>query len=295
MNEPIRLNPECIRCLLQSRLEQYPEDCSREKKIEYMQRVLKTLSELELHQSAPLAAREIEKIQTELFGYTFDYSETKRYFNDFILKKVPLLTERLAESNDALKLAIQYAMTGNYIDFGAVKNVNEEQLEQLIHDAEQIQVNENVYQQLKSDILSADKLVFLTDNCGEIVFDKLLISAVKKQYPHIHVTAIVRGEETGNDATIVDAEQICLFEVADVVGNGSDVLGTCMELISDEARTLIDEADVVLAKGQGNFETLYGCGKNIYYIFLCKCEMFAKRFQVPKFTGMLLHEKDVVA
>jgi uncharacterized protein with ATP-grasp and redox domains len=89
---------------------------------------------------------------------------------------------------------------------------------------------------------------------------------------------------------MVDAEQVNMFEVADVIGNGSDVLGTCMELISDEARTLIHEADVVLSKGQGNFETLYGCGKNIFYIFLCKCEMFARRFGVPRFTGMLMRE-----
>jgi uncharacterized protein with ATP-grasp and redox domains len=126
------------------------------------------------------------------------------------------------------------------------------------------------------------------DNCGEIVIDKLIIEELRKLNPQVNITAIVRGEEVINDATIEDAEQVGLNELVKVIGNGSDILGTCLKYISEEARTVIEEADVVLSKGQGNFETLQGYDKNIYYIFLCKCEMIAEMFGVEKFSPMLV-------
>ena len=118
--------------------------------------------------------------------------------------------------------------------------------------------------------------------------DKLIIEVIQRLNPRAEITAIVRGEEAMNDATIEDAEQVGLTEVVKVIGNGSDILGTCLKYISEEARMVIEEADVVLAKGQGNFETLLGYDKNIYYIFLCKCEMIAEMFGVEKFSPMLV-------
>ena len=85
--------------------------------------------------------------------------------------------------------------------------------------------------------------------------------------------------------------QVGLTEIAEVLPNGTDIAGTWLEEISEEAKTVLEEADVIISKGQGNFETLRKCGKNIYYIFLCKCDLFANTFQVPKLTGMLINEK----
>ena len=76
--------------------------------------------------------------------------------------------------------------------------------------------------------------------------------------------------------------------------NGNDIAGTCLSRLSEEALKYLDEADLILSKGQANFETLRGCGKNIYYIFLCKCDMFANRFGVEKYTGMFLNDKDYI-
>jgi uncharacterized protein with ATP-grasp and redox domains len=90
-----------------------------------------------------------------------------------------------------------------------------------------------------------------------------------------------------------DAHQVGLDQTTKVIGNGSNVAGTCLDLISDEAKNLIESADFVISKGQGNFETLQECGLNIYYLFLCKCIMFANKFQVPRFTGMLLNDRNM--
>ena len=133
-------------------------------------------------------------------------------------------------------------------------------------------------------------MVYLTDNCGEIVLDKILIRQIMKEYPKVRVTVIVRGKPALNDATMEDARETGLSDITAVIGNGSGITGTWLPEISEEAREMIDAADLILSKGQGNFETLQGCGKNIYYMFLCKCRLFVERFQKKQFEGVLANE-----
>lgn len=291
--EPIRLNPGCISCLIKSRLEDFPENTPREQQILYMQRVLKEISEAPKSVSAPVIVRTINEIQKEMFGYNKDFTHVKAYFNDLMLKKVPAILKNLAESEDALKLAIQYAMTGNYIDFGAMEKVDEDELQKFLDDAHNNYVNELEYKALKKDISKAKEIIYLTDNCGEIVMDKVLVQEIQKANPNANITVIVRGMPVLNDATMEDAIQVGLTDMVNVIGNGSEIAGTCLDEISNDVRQKMEQADVILAKGQGNFETLQMCGLNIYYIFMCKCEMFAKRFKVPRFSGMLLNDKNV--
>lgn len=291
--EPIRLNPGCISCLIKSRLEDFPENTPREKQILYMQRVLKEISEAPKSVSAPVIVRTINEIQKDMFGYNKDFTHVKSYFNDLMLGKVPAIQEKLEESEDSLKLAIQYAMTGNYIDFGAMDKVDENELQRFLDDAHNNCVNDTEYKALKDDISHAKEIVYLTDNCGEIVMDKVLVQEIQKTNPDAKITVIVRGMPVLNDATMEDAIQVGLTDMVNVIGNGSEIAGTSLEEISEEAKSKMEQADVIFAKGQGNFETLQMCGLNIYYIFMCKCEMFAKRFHVPRFSGMLLNDKNV--
>lgn len=96
-----------------------------------------------------------------------------------------------------------------------------------------------------------------------------------------------------NDATMEDAVLVGLTREIEVMGNGDDAAGTILGRISKEARKNIEEADMILAKGQGNFESLFGCGLNIYYLFLCKCDWFMRRFQVERYHGMFVNEKRI--
>ena len=105
------------------------------------------------------------------------------------------------------------------------------------------------------------------------------------------LTVLVRGENTLNDATMEDAVQVGLCEVAKVTGNGCGVAGTPLAYVDEQTRRLLDEADVILAKGQGNFETMHGCGLNVYYSFLCKCDWFQQRFGMEKNKGMFVRER----
>ena len=287
---PIRLKPECISCLVDKQLSAYPKDIALTEKIDYMQGVLKIISEATYDMSAPVIVRQIYDLQKEMFGMETDYTEIKKYFNAQMLNRYNDFYTKIKNSDDRLKLAIQYAMIGNYIDFGAMKEVEEEKLNELLEQAKEINLDNQEFENLRSEIMTKKKMVYLTDNCGEIVFDKLLISLIREMNPELEITVLVRGGNVLNDATMDDAIQVGLDQITTVSGNGSNIAGTCLEKISEEAFEYIKNADFVISKGQGNFETLQECGLNIYYLFLCKCIMFANKFQVPRFTGMLLND-----
>lgn len=290
---PVRLKPECISCLVDKQLSAHPKDITLTEKIDYMQRVLKIVSEATYDMSAPVIVRQIYDLQKEMFGMESDYTEIKKYFNAQMLDRYNDFYTKIKTADDRLKLAIQYAMIGNYIDFGAMKEVEEEKLNELLEQAKEININNQEFENLRGDILTKNKMVYLTDNCGEIVFDKLLISTIQEMNPELDIIVIVRGGNVLNDATMDDALQVGLDQITTVIGNGSNIAGTCLEKISDEAFSHIKNADFVISKGQGNFETLQECGLNIYYMFLCKCVMFANKFQVPRFTGMLLNDRNI--
>ncbi len=288
--EQARLHTGCINCILDRQLNNFDSDTPEEKRREYMQALLRILSEASAEESGPVIAERIHELQKEMFGREADFSKIKHTYNQMMLNKEDEVQRKIAASADPLKRAIQYAMTGNYIDFGALDGVEDEKLEELLERSEQNPVDAKEYANLKKDLEEASKLVYLTDNCGEIVLDKILIGQLMQQYPQIDITVIVRGKPALNDATIEDAEEAGLSEVVTVIGNGNGITGTWLPEISAEAREKIEEADLILSKGQGNFETLQGCGKNIYYMFLCKCKLFVERFQMEQFEGVLANE-----
>ena len=281
---------DCLKCVTDRYLTAYPADSTTEQRMEYMKSVMKILSEVTSDIKAPELVTLITGKQKEIFGkVTNDYTKEKLEYNSIMLSLESKLEEEIQKSTDPLMLSVGYALTGNYIDFGAV-DVNETDLYNLLDNAKNISVDTFETEAFRKDILSAKNLVYLTDNCGEVVMDKLLIKTIQKLNPGISVTVIVRGFPVLNDATMEDAKQIGLTEICPVIGNGDTVAGTCLERISKEALEKIDSADVIIAKGMANFETLFPCGRNVYYMFMCKCHMFARFFGVPKFTNMLVND-----
>lgn len=291
--ETIRLYPECVKCLLSKQLEKCPEDAPLDKKVEYIQKVLRLVADAKKSTSAPVLVRGMYDLQKEMFGIYADFTEVKSKFNRLMLKLEDNLWNDIQSAKDPLERAVQYAMIGNYIDFAALKNVDEKELLGFLDKACEEKVAGAELERLKAELLKAGELVYLLDNCGEVVTDKLMMRLIKERYPQIHIIAMVRGKEVMNDVTIEDAKEVELDSVAKVTDSGSDIAGISLSDISDEARKVIDNADLIIAKGQGNFETLHQCGKNIYYIFMCKCHMFMKRFSLPQFTGVLVNERNL--
>lgn len=292
--EKIRLNPECISCLMKKHLEAYPKETSRLDKIQYMQSILKIISDADKEMSAPELLSQINEVKRDMFGKAEDFTEIKKHFNSMMMSFENDIMSKINSANDPLKMGLCYAMTGNYIDFGALDSVGEDKLRELIENVNENMIGDKEYDDFKSEIEKSKRVVYLTDNCGEIVFDKVFISVIKNMFPDVSITAIVRGYDVLNDATMADAKEIGLDRVVEVIDNGTDIAGTCLDKISEKASEIIDSADLIISKGQGNFETLQMCGKNIYYVFLCKCQMFADRFNVPLYSGMLIKEnKDI--
>lgn len=287
----VRLSAYCMHCLVKSQLDKMPEDTTEETKAEYMKAVLNTVGNCEDWETAPVVHSKLIKLQKDLFDTAISYTEEKKQFNDLMLKEENKIKARINKADDKVLMAIKYARTGNYIDFAALENVNEEELLNLLSESEKSTISEEEYKNFIADMRKAKSVVILADNTGEIVLDKIMIEEIKKQYPSVRITVIVRGKPVINDVTKEDAIYVGIDKVANIIENGTDIAGTALELINKESKAAILGADVILSKGQGNFETLNTCGLNIYYVFLCKCQWFVIQFNMKKLEGVFVNER----
>ena len=281
---PMEISVECISCLIDKGARQLQGYHDMRKRA-CMRDILKMMSELEPGVSAPLAVYRMEAIIRRYYPKHDAYAERKRYDNKRMMALKPRLEQRIQSSPKPLAEAIRYAIIGNYIDFGALNEVKDEQIDAMLES--NISLPEDELSCLASELRHAKKIAYLHDNCGEIALDILLIDEIHRQFP-CEVMSIVRGEPVLNDATGADAR---MCGIDRYMGNGTAIAGTELSLICDEARSWIDQSDLIISKGQGNFETLYGHGMNVYYLFLCKCEYFTRRFGLKQFEGVFANER----
>ena len=266
------MNSTCKECMLNKHLSNYPEDAPEELVREYRETLVRLTDQTGAVPTGPEVFYEVKALKKRLFGEgEMDYAQIKRHFNALMLEIEPVLEKRVEASADPLKSAVH----------------EESKLMELIDRAPDITVDEDALEQLREQAGTARTLVLITDNCGEIVMDKILLRQLLSMNPDLLITVIVRGGPVANDATLEDAEQVGLTKLGHCIGNGTATDGTVLRTVSREAREAIAHADVVIAKGQANYETLYGCGYNIFFIFMCKCMLFMDRFKVPQFTGIL--------
>lgn len=290
----MKLNPYCMCCAVNKQEEKIRKFPDMDKKTEYMKKVMSILSSAEEQDCSPSLSVEIKKLYSEFWNCPAeDYTEIKKEFNQLMLNVEASVEEKIRTSADPLETALLYARIGNYIDFAALENVSQETMLKLLENENQEPLSQTEYANFQTDLSTAKTLVYLTDNCGEIVLDKLAVKILKEKYPQLNITVIVRGYPVVNDATMEDAEEIGLTDIVKVTGNGSNVGGTWFPGLSNEARTLLEQADVILAKGQGDFETMNDCGLNVYYLFLCKCDLFQRRFHAKALQGMFLNERRI--
>ena len=284
-------NSMCVGCIIAKQEKSIRKFSDEDKKLEYMQQVLKIVLENSSQESAPGLTELLNRVYQEFWGEGEDFGPAKHQYNQLLLEKEPELDTRIRETKDPVRECIKYVCAANYIDFSAVDNVNEDTFETLLEKAAGETVPAEEYARFCEDLRVGKSLVYLTDNCGEIVLDKMFIRYIKEAYPHLQITVIVRGEEVLNDATMKDAAEVGLTELVPCMGNGSGAPGTILPRLNDEALERIRTADVVISKGQGNFESLLGEGVNPYYMFLCKCELFVRRFGLNQFASVFVREE----
>ena len=261
------------------------------KQAEFLKTICSLIADSTDDQSAPELNGTIMNMITDEFGVEDMFKAEKHEYNQAVMEMKDTIQQHIDEANDKLYRALQYAMTGNYIDFGVETKVTKDKLSELVEKAVDIDLGDT-YEKLKKDLEEADSLVYLLDNCGEIVFDTMCIAEIKQLYPKLDITAVVRGGPIYNDVTMQDAQETGLTDMVSVVDNGMRMPGTLIEKITSQTSRLIKQADVVIAKGMGNFETMTGCSLNVYYMFLCNCKRFEKGFGLPQFSAVLINEKD---
>lgn len=288
----MKLNSKCMACQIRKQEAKIRHFNDEDRKKQYMEAIRQRFEHPKDDDCVPSISTELKKFYCSFWGVPMeDFTRINKEYDQLMLDLEAELRSTIRYSEDPLKAALIYARTGNYIDFAALPEVSKETALSLIKSENKDDLDEQEYRQFCQDMKKAENVVYITDNCGEIVLDKIAIQILKKIFPNIRITALVRGLPAGNDATMEDAEFCGLTDVVPVLGNGNDVGGTWLHGISTHARELLYNADVIIAKGQGNYETMHGCGLNIYYLFLCKCDWFKKLFQAKSLQGMFINEK----
>jgi len=286
------LSAKCVSCLVGRQLKLIKDFDDETKKARYMREVLEILHDMSEGETSPVAVERMDRRFTEYFGVDRSFEDVKKKYNDILLEREGELLSEVNSSDDRVLTALKFARIGNYIDFGALSSVEEETLSELIKKAPRDEIDRATYEKFRSDLDGAERMIYIPDNCGEVVFDKILIRVLCKEYPALDLKVMVRGRPVLNDVTARDAQYVGIDKLCPVVSNGSGIAGTYIPDISSEARELLERADLILAKGQGNFETMFGCGLNVYYAFLCKCEWFERRFGMKPLEGVFTNELD---
>ena len=217
-----------------------------------------------LSSSPPEMGRIVYRLVREITGEEDPFKKVKDEYNKVALNIYPNLKEKVAHSKDRLLAAIRLAIAGNIIDFGPDSSFN---LQKEIEDVFQKDFAVFDYQEFKEALKSTKQILYLADNAGEVVFDRILIEELAKE-----VIYVVRDKPAINDALIEDAKFCGIDKIAKVISNGSDVPGTVLSLCSKDFLSLYEKAKLIISKGQGNFEGLAGSDNApIFFLFEVKC------------------------
>ncbi len=237
---------------------------------EVLRRILREAGEMDLHTAPPVMGQRIHRLIREVTGNADPYRQVKERFNRLALGMYPDLKRRVEAADDPLEAAVRLAIAGNIIDFGVSAAIDEgaveETIDRALHDPLVGSVDD-----LRQAAADAGEVLYLADNAGEIVFDRLLIETLDAD----NLAVGVKGEPVINDATAEDAETAGLAGRWEVVANGSDAPGTLLEACSAAFRARFEGADLVIAKGQGNYETLSEAPRPVWFVLMVKCPVIA--------------------
>ena len=287
----LKLNTECILCHLRRNLETASKLGDEQTAMAFAKELMQQYLEAPEDASSPTLGPGANALFQKYYGLEPDrFRKEKEESNRFVMARLDDIRSRVEQAADPLYAALQFAILGNYIDFSALQGkVSFDQLDELLDKAQELEVDADNFKTLQQELSTGKTLLYLTDNAGEICFDRILGEQIHAKHPHLQITYCVRGGPAHNDATREDA--ILAGIPFPVIDNGNTVGGTELRLLSQEAKEALENSDVVIAKGQGNIETMYGCGYNVYYAFLIKCSRFVNVFGKPMLTPMLVKER----
>ena len=269
------MDPKCLFCFsraFEKLLKQHVADTSEQYTL--AKRFFGFLSGIDTEQPTPVIAREIHAMIRNYLNEPDPYKQQKEQSNKQAMSLVEGLREKIDASDDPAGLSLRYSIAGNIIDYGPGHNFN---IEQTISHLEAAKLGIDHSEELIKKIKKANKILYLGDNAGEIVFDKLFIETLN----HPNVTFVTRGAPVINDVTLKEAEEVGMHKVAKVIDNGYDAPSTVLEKSEQAFLEEYRSADLIIAKGQGNYEGLmYEDDPRLWFLLMVKCDV------IGSFLGM---------
>jgi len=268
----MRSHFDCIPCLIRQMVDTARLCTSDDAVIEdALRQCLAGMARMDLREPPPGLGWRLYRLILDRCGASDPLRDMKERSNRFALSLYPELKARVDRAADPFAEAARLAVAGNIIDFGAHSSFSEARVHQSIAHAIEAPLDPAELDALRRAAASARRILYLADNAGEIVLDKLLIERLGPA----KVTVVVRGGPIINDATLDDAREVGLTDMVEVMDNGAPAAGTILDLCSPDLRQRFAAADLVIAKGQGNYETLSDAPRPVYFLLKAKCPVVA--------------------
>lgn len=276
LNEPLKITFDCIPCALGSLITLFKKGLvPPEKQEPALRALLDFLGKIDYNQSPPQMGREMHRMIRAIIEHPDPYADIKEKFNQLMLDYYPRMKKWVTDAASPFQMALRFAIAGNIIDYGPNHSFN---INKTIELAKSIVLSIDDSRALQESIERSKLLLYLGDNAGEIVMDRIFLETIH----HPNVYFAVRGAAIINDALIADAESVGIDQIAHIISNGDDAPGTILENTSAEFRDIFQQADLIISKGQGNYESLNRVQKNIYFILTTKCHHVADHLGVKK-------------
>lgn len=272
----MKMQEKCLPCVVNQAIK-VADMVGMKEKGNLLRRVFSYLSKVDYNAiTSPELIGEIFSIIKEETGNQDPYKETRQKYNKMFLERLPAYEKEIEQSKNPFEEAVKYAIIGNVIDFNPIHELTIRDVERHFKrlKGENLEINDASL--LQKELETAKTILYLGDNCGEICLDKILLRKIKAMNPKIQIFFATRGAAVVNDSIEEDAYLVGIDEVATVVSNGDSSLGTVLSRTSKEFLQIYEKADVVIAKGQANYECLSTEKKNIYFLLMTKCQTIAK-------------------
>lgn len=250
-----------------------------------MREAARLLSEGDPEQTPPEAGEGLYKMIYRMAGDPDPFREMKQDQNRAVMDILPWLRKTIASASDPLSMAVRLSIAGNCVDPGAQASWD---LEESVTRAIESEGDLTDYEKFARKLTESNHVLLIADNCGEIVFDLVLIEGIRQERPEVEVTVAVRSAPIINDVTMAEALEVGLDRVARLVESGSEMPGTVLRRATPEFQALFESADVVISKGQGNWETLEDSAREVFFMFQAKCPAVAAMNDCPEGTLLLL-------
>ena len=290
----MQFDAECIACLVRRQYELAERQPDRAAQTAFMRDVARTIADAPENVAAPWLVPGFARAAHRHFGITDAFDAIKRESNEHVLALLPRIREIMRTADDPLAMALKFSRTGNYLDFAVLPHDKiARELDSAVENTPAEPLDAAEYAALRADLSAARSVLILGDNAGEIAFDVVLVEQLQKAYPDLHIQYVVRGGNAQNDATRADAHAVGMDALVPILDNGSCIPGTELAYCGEALLREFSNADVILSKGQGNFECLLGCGQNVYYLFLCKCPRLCRILSQPLMQPMLLNDRRI--